>query len=70
MCDTKYTIEEVVDRVNLEGLDYAIQHYLSDDKIDDPKLAHMWSNAKAILNEIENYLEEEMRKKDPNWEWD
>lgn len=37
----KYTLEEVADIVQIEGLGYAIQHYMSGESIEDPELAQL-----------------------------
>lgn len=56
----KYSIEQVADIVNSEGLGYAIQHYMSGDNIEDPELAKQWEKAKATLNIIEMILKDHL----------
>ena len=52
----KWTNEEIAMKVQSEGLDYMIQHYLSADKIEDEWLAEKWKQCKQLLNEIQDYL--------------
>ena len=52
------TVSEVSDRINNEGLGYAIQHYMRGKDIKDPVLAKMWDEAAALLNKIEEYVQE------------
>lgn len=54
----KLTVEEIAAVVDNEGLDYAIQHYLSSDRIADPELAKLWQDAAAALSAVSSYLEE------------
>jgi len=61
--DVKYSVEEVADIVDNEGLDYAILHYLTDANIDDstPRgrvLARLWREANAHLEAIDSLLQE------------
>jgi hypothetical protein len=70
LTEEKYTIEQVADIANEEGVDYAIQHYMSGDSIEDPQLAEMWDDCRRLINKIERYIAAEMRKKDPDWEWE
>lgn len=55
----KYTIDEVADIIEEEGIGYAIQKYLSAKNIADPKLADMWRRARILLAEIERYVDPE-----------
>lgn len=60
--DVKYSIEDVANIVDNEGLEYAILHYLNDDNIDDstPRgrvLARLWRDAKAHLQAIDNLIQ-------------
>jgi hypothetical protein len=52
MSDEKYSIEQVADIVESEGLGYAIQHYMSADSIEDEDLARLWRIAKEALDQI------------------
>lgn len=54
--DELYSNEEVFALIENEGIGYAIQDYLSADKIADEELAQMWSEAKQLLSAIEDYL--------------
>ena len=42
--------------VECEGLGYAIQHYMSSDRIADEYLAKKWKQCGELLNEIEDIL--------------
>lgn len=66
----KYTLEQVADIACSEGLDYAITDYMSGEDIEDEVLATMWNDAKEAVNNIQRYIEFEMRKIDPEWEWE
>ncbi len=57
MNERKKTIEEVAQIVEQEGLDYAIQHYLHCDSIEDPDLAKAWAAAGAALITVDQMLE-------------
>lgn len=54
----KYTIEEIKDIVESEGLGYAIMEYVEAKKIEDPNLAELWRDAYDSLKGIEAILEE------------
>jgi hypothetical protein len=54
----KYTVEEVAEIVQSEGLGYAVQNFLSASRIEDPELADKWRRARQLLDEIEDYLRE------------
>jgi hypothetical protein len=58
MAEKNYEINDVAAKVEQEGLGYAVQHYLSADRIQDAKLADLWSRAKDLLDQIDAYLEE------------
>jgi hypothetical protein len=53
----KKTIEEVAHIVEREGLDYAIQSYMSYESIEDEELSNLWKEADILLNKIEFILE-------------
>lgn len=57
MSDEKYSVEQVADIVNSEGLGYAVQHGLSADSIEDLRLAGLWATAKTALKAIGKILE-------------
>lgn len=60
MSKKKYSIEQVADIVNSEGLGYAVQHYMSADQIADPELKKQWGNAKVALSIIEMILQDHL----------
>lgn len=64
--NNKYTIEGVDMVIDDEGLDYAIQHYISSDNIADPELRKLWQRAKNALAEIESYIAEHLEPTDEN----
>lgn len=53
----KLSNQEVAEVVECEGLGYAIQHYLSADRIEDEDLAELWAEAAALLDDISGRLE-------------
>lgn len=57
---SKVTKEELAQIVDSEGLGYAVQHYLSADKIEDEELSRLWKEAGELLNKIDNILEDFM----------
>jgi hypothetical protein len=52
----KWTKQEIANKVELEGLGYMVQHYMSADYVEDPVLAKWWRTAKEALDEIEAML--------------
>lgn len=58
MADEKYAVEQVLERVHIEGLDYAIQNWFEPEQIEDPKLAALWKQAKDALDAIEEIFDE------------
>lgn len=52
----KYTIKQVAQIVESEGLDYAIQHYMGSDRIADADLAAAWDHASEALAAVEEIL--------------
>jgi hypothetical protein len=58
MAEEKYSIEQIRDIIENEGIGYAVQYYLGADKIEDGQLSKYWADAKAILDKIETYTEE------------
>ena len=54
----KYSVNEMADIIDAEGLDYAIMHYCSADKIADPKLAKLWKKANKSLEDITDIFNE------------
>jgi hypothetical protein len=54
--NAKKSNKQVADIVEMEGLGYAVQHYLSAEQIKDQKLAAHWRTAKDALDAIEALL--------------
>jgi hypothetical protein len=52
-----YTIEQVANIVDSNGLDYAIMHYMKAESIKDDELRSAWNKAHGALSEIERILE-------------
>lgn len=52
----KYSIKQIAEIVNNEGLGYAVQNYLGADEIKDKALATEWKKAKDSLDIIEGML--------------
>lgn len=52
------TNEDILGIVENEGLDYAIQHYLSPSDIEDPTLKEIWTKAKIYLDKVSAFLED------------
>ena len=63
---TKYTLQDVVDIINHEGLDYAIESYINFDYIEDEKLRQLFIEADKALRAIEGYIEDRMGE---DFEW-
>lgn len=53
----KVSVNEVADILEVEGLGDAITSYLSHDSIENTDLAAKWKKAKALLEEIEDFVE-------------
>ncbi|MEI2465168.1 hypothetical protein [Niallia taxi] len=53
----KYSIQDVADIVDSEGLGYAITGYLSSANIEDDNLRELWIKAAEVLDKIEKTLE-------------
>lgn len=51
-----YNIEEVGEIVEVEGLGYAIQDYMTGASIEDPVLAKKWDECKELMHEIRDIL--------------
>jgi hypothetical protein len=54
---SKYSVQEVAEIVESEGLGYAITGYLDADKIEDETLRELWKQAADILGKIEKIIE-------------
>lgn len=53
-----YSVNDIKDIFDSEGIGYAIQSYLSIPSIEDAKLARLINSAKELLDEIETYVED------------
>lgn len=53
----KYTLQEVADIVDTEGLGYAITDYTGSDSIEDEELSKLWKEAEEVLGKINKILE-------------
>jgi hypothetical protein len=56
MKEPKLTLNEVYNKTEFEGLEYALLHYFSGDEIADPKLSKLWKKARKSLKELNTYL--------------
>lgn len=54
----KYSNEDAASFVECEGLDYAVQQYISGDEFEDTHLGKLWNDARDALNALERYLSE------------
>jgi hypothetical protein len=52
----KYTVEQVAEIIESEGLGYAIQEYTPANRIEDPILAGLWAQAQDALDAVEKYV--------------
>lgn len=52
----KLSTKKVAEIVEIEGLGYAVQHYMNGDSIKDSELSKLWDDAKEALDKIENIL--------------
>lgn len=57
----KYSNEEIVDIIELEGLDYTVQSYIDAEKIEDEDMKNYFKQAKYWLDKIDESLK--------NYEW-
>lgn len=54
--DQKCTNLYVAERIEQEGLDYAVRHYMSSDNFEDRKTAELWDAAEKALNDLMTHL--------------
>ncbi|PLS18965.1 hypothetical protein CVD28_00765 [Bacillus sp. M6-12] len=54
----KMSIEQIANKVENEGLDYVIQHYISPEHIEDEELKELWTQAKDVLGKIQKKLDD------------
>jgi len=59
MSDVKLTVREIRDVIESEGIGYAIKEYLHSSEISDDKLAKMWKKCADLLNQIEEYVNDD-----------
>lgn len=53
----KLTVQEVADRVGIEGIAYAVQSYYARDlESEDELLNKLWKRAYDALNRLQDYL--------------
>ena len=52
----KYSLEDVANMINREGIGYSITDMLGYSSIDDEHLAILWQKAESALIDIEDYL--------------
>ena len=52
----KYTVEQVADIVEMEGLGYAIEGYLGAENIEDLELAARWHTAQEAMKRIREII--------------
>jgi hypothetical protein len=53
----KMTVPAVYDHVSREGLGFCIYHLIPANKIKDAKLRKLWTDARAALGRIKEYLD-------------
>lgn len=56
MTDLQYDDFEVRDRVEQEGLDYAVRHYMDASSCKNPETARLWQEAADALNALAKHL--------------
>lgn len=56
---TEVTAEDLVRRIEIEDLSYAVQHYYGRDIVctDDPKLEELWKTAYDAIVALDEYTE-------------
>lgn len=54
--DEKYSIDDVEEIVNTEGLAESILFYISPEEIDDRNLSELWFEAKGLLEMIDDIV--------------
>lgn len=50
---------DAVDRIEQEGIGYAVRHYCDGSYFKDPVTADLWNKAEKALNDLCDYLERE-----------
>ena len=57
LCVSKYSIQQVKEKVEYEGLGYCIQNYFSAKSIENQELSKLWATAASAMDKIERLLE-------------
>jgi hypothetical protein len=52
-----YTIEEIVQIIESDGLGHAVQHNIDAESIEDGQLRLLWLDAKVALEKVEDYID-------------
>lgn len=52
-----YTIEEVVEIIDSDGLGHAVQHFIDADQIEDERLKILWQDARFSLDALDSFLD-------------
>lgn len=52
-----YTIEDIEEIIQSDGLGHAIQHNIDAESIEDGQLRLLWLDAKIALEKVEDYLD-------------
>lgn len=56
------SVNDVDHVIKMEGLDYALEHYVNAQRIEDDKLRALWINARIALHELTTYIKENASK--------
>jgi hypothetical protein len=52
----KYSDDDLKDIIEMEGLEYAVRHYLNSEKIADSDTRDLWRQAEEALNRLVLHL--------------
>lgn len=55
---SKYSLEDMAEIIDSEGLGYAIEDYVNSEDIEDPRLVDLWDQATVTLAAIRHLLSE------------
>jgi hypothetical protein len=53
----KYSVNQIAEIIEVEGLEYAITNYCSPSSIRDEELATLWEEARDLLIRIQEYVD-------------
>jgi hypothetical protein len=53
-----YSIQDLADIVEIEGLGYSISDYVNPDKIEDASLKKLWKKAQDALRAVQDFLDD------------